>query len=168
LLMRQVIQCARSPDLAGKMALEEPGEVIVMALTVRELSRIAYYAMRIAEHVSEIAEQEIEQGILKSISEIHRIAMRMHKDAMTALKEKNLQLAGKVIDNMEQLRGVFNNSLKELMNSKIEYNTAKHLLLILRNFRAIGGYAVGLADNATLRIFSRARDADKEVYEQLQ
>ncbi len=164
LLMRQVIQCSRSPELAGRMELEEPGEVIVMALTVRELSRIAYYAMRIAEHVSEIAEQEIEPVILKSISEMHRIAMRMHKDAMTALKEKNLQLAGRVIDSMEQLREVFDNSLKELLKSKADYNTVKHLLLILRNFRAIGGYAVGLADNATLRIFSKA----KEVYQQPQ
>lgn len=167
LLMRQVIQCARSPELAGKMELEEPGEVIVMALTVRELSRIAYYSMRIAEHVAEVADKEIDHRILRGISEMHRIAMMMHKDAMTALREKNLQLAGKVIDNMEQLRTVFDGSLKELLKNKMDYNTSKHLLLILRNFRAIGGYAVGLADNATLSIFSKAKEFNGEVYEQL-
>ena len=154
LLMRQVIQCARSRELASKMGLVDAGEIVVMALTVRELGRIAYYAMRIAEHSAEIAEEEIGEELLQIISEAHAVAMAMHREAMTALREKSLQLAGKIIDDMETLRKIFDKGFSKLLRTSLKEDTARHILIILRNFRAIGGYAVGLADNATLRIFS--------------
>jgi len=156
LLMRQVIQCARSPDLAARMNLSEPGEIIVRALTVRELSRIAYYATRIAEHTAEVAETDLDEMILRIISEAHAAAMSLHRDGMQAIQEKNLQLASKVIDDMENLRAIFDKGFNYILSlaGKLQPDAARHLLFILRNFRAIGGYAVGLADNATLRIFS--------------
>ncbi len=160
LLMRQVVECARNPELAARMEMPDPGEVIVMALTVRELSRIAYYAMRIAEHAAEIAEAGLDDEILNIISETHAAAMSLHRNGMQALQEKSLQLASKVIDDMETLREVFDRGLDYIMSGKLKPEVAKHVLFILRNFRAIGGYAVGLADNATLRIFSRSTSSE--------
>src|SRR5487761_1460268 len=126
--------------------------VAVKIIAIRELSRMAYYAMRIAQHVGEI-DAKLDESILSLIQKMTKITLEMEDQAFTALSKKDLALASSVIDRMTNIRKLYemahSASLKEHND-----RTSLALSLIIRDIRAIAGYTVALADDAVLGIFA--------------
>jgi phosphate uptake regulator len=154
LLMRQAIMAARSRSVREGMGLEDIGEVIVRALAVRELGRLSYYAMRIAQHVEELTGSKIPTDIMFDLTQIERLCFEMQSQAVEALLKKDLLTSAKVIDMMENVRQIHNHAVAIITKDGFEEKAVLSLHLLLRDLRAMAAYAVAIADDAVLGLFS--------------
>jgi phosphate uptake regulator len=152
LLMRLALQAARNKKIREEMNLGDFSTVAVKIIAIRELGRMAYYAMRIAQHVGEI-EDKLDESILSLIQKMTKITLEMEDQAFTALSKKDLALASSVIDRMTNIRKLYETAHSASLK---EHNdrTSLALSLIIRDIRAIAGYTVALADDAVLGIFA--------------
>jgi len=152
LLMRLALQAAVDKSLRAQMNLPNVSSVIVRIIAIRELGRIAYYAMRIAQHVGEI-EKRLDEETISIIQKMTRTTLEMQDQAISALLNRNLALAPSVIDKMAQVRRLYETAHASMLKIVGE----KSLLafsLIIRDIRAIAGYTVALADDAVLGVFA--------------
>ncbi|MDH2899821.1 MAG: phosphate uptake regulator PhoU [archaeon] len=152
LLMRLALQAARNKKIREEMNLGDFSTVAVKIIAIRELGRMAYYAMRIAQHVGEI-DDKLDESILSLIQKMTKITLEMEDQAFTALSKKDLALASSVIDRMTNIRKLYETAHSASLK---EHNdrTSLALSLIIRDIRAIAGYTVALADDAVLGIFA--------------
>lgn len=150
-LMRLAFQAARNRKLRVEMKLPDVSNVIVMTIATRELGRIAYYAMWIGQHVEEITEKP-ERGLISIIQRMTSITGDMQALALRALLARDLVAANSVFQKMPEVRQLYRSGFALPM--KYQEKNAYHLALILRDIRAIAGYAVALADDAVLSIFA--------------
>jgi phosphate uptake regulator len=152
LLMRLALLAARNKKIRDEMKAGDFSTVAVRIIAIRELGRIAYYAMRIAQHVGEI-EKKLDQDVIALIQKMTRITIEMQEQAFAALGNKDLSQAASVIDRMGQVRKLYENA-HTLVVKESNQRTSLALFLIIRDIRAIAGYAVALADDAVLGIFA--------------
>lgn len=152
LLMRLAIQAARSRRVRDEMNLGDFSTVTTKIIAIRELGRIAYYAMRIAQHVGEI-DSKLEESIGALIQRMTKATIEMQEQAFRALSTKDLALASSVIDRMVNIRKLYETAQAYSLKQNND-RTALTLSLIIRDIRAIAGYAVALADVAVLGIFA--------------
>jgi phosphate uptake regulator len=152
LLMRLALQAAGSKKIRDEMKAGDFSTVAVRIIAIRELGRIAYYAMRIAQHVGEI-EKKLDEEVVSLIQKMTRITIEMQEQAFAALSSKNLAQAASVIDRMVQIRKLYE-SAHVLVVKEPNQRTSLALFLIIRDIRAIAGYAVALADDAVLGVFA--------------
>jgi AbrB family looped-hinge helix DNA binding protein len=150
LLMRLALQAIKSRSIREQMKIKDAPSVVVRIIAVRELGRMAYYAMRIAQHVGEI-EKKLDEQIVTIIQKMTRVSTEMQKDALDALLKKDLPTASAIIDRMVQVRRLYESASPLI--SKYPERTALALSLIIRDIRAFAGYAVALADDAVLGVF---------------
>jgi phosphate uptake regulator len=154
LLMRQAIQAARSRTVREGMGLPEIGDVIVRALAVRELGRLSYYGMRIAQHVEELSSQKIPKAIMSYLSQLEEVCFQMQTQAIEALLKRDLILSAKVMDTMEKVRDIHNRAMVMISKETTDDKVILPLQLVLRDLRALAAYAVAIADDAVLSLFS--------------
>jgi phosphate uptake regulator len=152
LLMRLALQAAKSKKIRDEMKAGDFPTVAVRIIAIRELGRIAYYAMRIAQHVGEI-EKKLNEEIVTLIQKMTRITIEMQEQAFAAMGNKNLSEASTVIDRMAHIRKLYE-SAHEFIVKEPDERASLALFLIIRDIRAIAGYAVALADDAVLGIFA--------------
>jgi AbrB family looped-hinge helix DNA binding protein len=150
LLMRLSLQAIKIRNIRDQMKISDPSGVVIRIIAVRELGRMAYYAMRIAQHVGEI-EKKLDDQIVAIIQKMTRISVEMQTHALSALLKKDLSTASNVIDRMVQVRRLY--EAASPLISKYPERTALALSLIIRDIRAFAGYAVALADDAVLGVF---------------
>jgi phosphate uptake regulator len=152
LLMRLALLATRNKKLREDMNLGDFSTVPVKIIAIRELGRMAYYSMRIAQHVGEI-DEKLDESMLSLIQRMSKVTVEMEEQAFKALATKDLGLASSVIDKMVTVRKIYETahgmSIKQY-NERI----ALALSLITRDIRAIAGYTVALADDAVLGIFA--------------
>ena len=151
LLMRLAIQATKSRSIREQMRYTDVPGVVIRIIAIRELGRMAYYAMRIAQHVGEI-ETGLEDQIATLIQKMARISMEMQNHALNALMKRDLAMASSTIDRMAQVRKLFESA--HAMITKNSERSALALALIIRDIRAFAGYAVALADDAVLGVFA--------------
>ena len=152
LLMRLALLAAKNKKIRDEMNIGDFSTVAVKIIAIRELGRMAYYAMRIAQHVGEI-EKKLDEDTVSLIQKMTKITIEMQEQAFKALESKNLALASSVIDRMSNVRKLYESAheqTRELSNER----TSLSISLIIRDIRAIAGYAVALADDAVLGIFA--------------
>lgn len=152
LLMRLALQAAHIKKVRDDMNIADYTTVAMKIIAIRELGRMAYYAMRIAQHVGEL-ESKLDENIINYIQKMTRITIEMQEQAFIALTTKNLALASSVIDRMAQVRKLYE-SAHALAIKEDSERTSLALSLIIRDIRAIAGYTVALADDAVLGIFA--------------
>lgn len=152
LLMRLALQGIVSRKVRSEMNLSDIPSVIVRIIAIRELGRIAYYAMRIAQHVGELDDRP-EESTISIIQRMTKITTEMQDQAKTALLNKDFNLASSIIDRMSEVRRLYETSHSSILKHKSE-KTEALLSLIIRDIRAIAGYAVALADDAILGVFA--------------
>ncbi len=151
LLMRLAMLSARDKEVRRQFGIESISGVIVNVIATREMGRIAYYAMRTSEHVLEFHER-LPERISELLVSMEKQAREMQRKAFLALLERNIRLASQVIDSMGSVRDIYNE-----MHESAEYSAIKGklpLAIIIRDIRAIAGYAVALADDSVLGVFS--------------
>lgn len=151
LLMRLAIQGVRNRKLRDEMKIVDVGEIVVKTMAIKDLGRIAYYAMRVAQHVSE-TEKLPDPVILDFIEKMSRTTSEMQERAFEAFMKEDLRLASTVIDGMDEVRKTYDAIyLGSLKRDKPKESLA--VSLIARGIRGIAGYAVALADDAVLAVF---------------
>ncbi len=151
LLMRLALQAARNRSIREEMKLTDIPNVVVKVMAIRELSRIAYYSMRIAQHVGEI-EKKLDDPTMTAIQKMAKVTSEMQEQSFLALLTKDLGLASSIIDRMPNIRKQYEaaHALVEKQSERV----ALSLSLIIRDIRAIAGYAVAVADVAVLGVFA--------------
>ena len=150
LLMRLALQASKSRNIREQMKIRDPSILVIRIIAIRELGRMAYYAMRIAQHVGEI-EKRLDEQVIILIQKMTKISTEMQVQALQALLKKDLAMASSIIDRMIQIRRLYETA-NPLVGKQTE-RTALALSLIIRDIRAFAGYAVALADDAVLGVF---------------
>lgn len=150
LLMRLALQAAKSKNVREQMRLHDISSVIIKIIAIRELGRMAYYAMRIAQHVAEI-DKKLDDQIVSIVQKLTRISIEMEDQSLAALMKKDLVTASSLPDRMVQVRKLYEAAFP--LVGKYSDRTALALSLIVRDIRAFAGYAVALADDAVLGVF---------------
>jgi AbrB family looped-hinge helix DNA binding protein len=150
LLMRLALQAAKSKNVREQMKLHDISSVIIKIIAIRELGRMGYYSMRIAQHVAEI-DKKLDDQIISIIQKLTRISIEMEDQSLAALMKKDLVMASSLPDRMVQVRKLYESAFP-LIGKNSERN-ALALSLIVRDIRAFAGYAVALADDAVLGVF---------------
>ncbi len=151
LLMRLVMLASREKGLRMKYGIGSGSSLIVTAIAVREMGRIAYYSMRTAQHVLEIGEAQ-RGKIPQMVSRMEKITRDMQRKAFYSLITRNMGAASQVIDSMTQVRNIY-----EEIHRSGEFPGLRNQIsweMIVRDIRAVAGYAVALADDAILGMFS--------------
>lgn len=150
LLMRQALHAARSRKMRDEMNMPDVSNVVVKIIATREIGRMAYYAMRIAQHVSEI-EKKLDEQIIGIIQKMAKITTEMQEQSLKALLNRDLDLASTIIDKMASVRKQYEAAY--VLLPKQSERSSLALSLIIRDIRAVAGYAVALADDAVLGVF---------------
>ncbi len=151
LLMRLALQGVRNRKLRDEMKMYEVGDIVVKSMAIKDLGRIAYYAMRVAQHVQEI-EKRPDAATLEQIQGMAWTTAEMQEAAFEAFMKRDLKLASTVIDRMDEVRSAY----ESIYLSLLKKTSAKESLavsLIARGIRGIAGYAVAVADDAVLAVF---------------
>ena len=151
LMMRLAFQAAKSRQLREEMKLADISQVIVMTIATRELSRIAYYAMWIGQHVAALT-QRPDRNFVSVVQRMSKTTADMQELAVKALLSKDIVSASAVFQKMPQVRQLYESGYK--LPTAYDDKNAYRLSLILRDIRGIAGYAVALADDAVLGIFA--------------
>ncbi|MEM1948749.1 MAG: phosphate uptake regulator PhoU [Candidatus Caldarchaeum sp.] len=151
LMMRICFQALRSSTIRETIKVGDVSSLVVRIIAVRELGRVAYYCMKMAERVEEAEKSGGEISMI--IDEMVQLVDNMLEDALQALLKHDLGLASEVIDKMENVRNLYAKAYKQII--KKPEKEAYTLGLIIRAVRAIAGYSVALADDAILEIFSK-------------
>ncbi len=151
LLMRLVMLASRDKGLRMEYGIGSVSSLIVTAIAVREMGRIAYYSMRTAEHVLEIG-RPAEDAIGKLVARMEKVTREMQRKAFFSLITRNMNAASQVIDTMTVVREIY----EEIHGSEnfLQLENQLSWELIVRDIRAVAGYAVALADDAILGMFS--------------
>lgn len=150
LLMRQALQASRSRKIRVEMELQDISNVVVKIIATRELGRMAYYAMRIAQHVSEV-DKKLESQLTATIQKMAKMTVEMQEQSLKALLTRDLNLASTIIDRMINVRKLYESAYSLIPRNSDRSSLA--LSLIIRDIRAVAGYAVALADDAVLGVF---------------
>src|SRR5437867_3089670 len=150
LIMRLAFQAARNRKLREEMAIPDISTVIVMTIATRELGRKIGRASWIGQHVAELTVKP-EQNFISLIQRMTRVTADMQVQALKALLSRDLVSANSVFQKMPQVRKLYQSAFT--LPTKYPEGDAYHLTLILRDLRAIAGYAVALADDAVLGMF---------------
>lgn len=151
LLMRLAIQGVRNRKMRDEMKIYDVTDLVVKVMAIKDLGRIAYYAMRVAQHVRE-TEKLPEAPTLDAIEKMAQVTREMQEKAFEAFVKKDLGLASSVIDRMDEVRKLYSSAyLASLRKEKTK--DALPLALITRDIRGIAGYAVAIADDAVLSVF---------------
>ncbi|MEM1945908.1 MAG: phosphate uptake regulator PhoU [Candidatus Caldarchaeum sp.] len=151
LMMRICFQALRSSAVREAVKVKDVSSLVVRIVAVRELGRVAYYCMKIAERVEEVGETNSE--IAELVSEMGEKVDKMLDDSLKALLKDDLALASSVIDSMDTVRELYAKAFSKVI--KRPEKEAQVLGLIIRAIRAVAGYGVALADDAILEIFSK-------------
>ena len=147
LLMRLALQILRNRKLRDELKVYDVDGLMARLLAIKDLGRSAYYAYRVAQHVTEAGRPG--SGTTAQIEKMARTTAKMQEDAFEAFMKKDVDLAGAVIDRMDLVRGSYNEISSTFLTS---LGAAEFLpySLIVRDIRGIAGYAVALADDAVL------------------
>jgi phosphate uptake regulator len=151
LLMRLAFQILRNRKLRDEMKLYTVDNLVVRMLAIKDLGRSAYYSYRVAQHATE-AEGRVDAGAIRAVKKMSAVTVRMQEGAFEAFVKKDLGLASAVIDQMDEVRKLYQDL--HSMSSKTA-GTAGSLpfSLIVRDIRGVAGYAVALADDGVLAAF---------------
>jgi phosphate uptake regulator len=150
LLMRLTLQILRNRQLRDELKAYDVDALLARIMAIKDLGRTAYYAYRVAQHVTEL-EPAPDSGTTSALEKMARTTIQMQESAFDAFMKKDLRLAGAVIDRMDEVRkdyeAIFSWSPKSLGAKSLPYS------LIVRDIRGIAGYAVALADDAVLAAY---------------
>jgi phosphate uptake regulator len=150
LLLRISLQLLKSRKLRDEMKAYDVDGLVVRAMAVKDLGRSAYYAYRVAQHVTEV-ENRLMPGTVSEVEEMGKTTAWMQRKAFESLMKKDIELASLVIDEMDAVRKAYGKLFSPERNLKP--GIFLPFSLIVRDIRGIAANAVALADDAVLAAF---------------
>ena len=147
LLFRLIILAGKDKSLCSNFGLQNLTDTTLYTVAIREMGRISYYAMRTAQHSSEF-QHELNSDIVGDLLQMEELTSSMVLNAFNSLVTKDISKTSWVMDSMIHIRQLY----EKIMESKSLLNMEGRLAisLIVRDLRAIAGYAVALADDSIL------------------
>jgi len=97
LTLRQLRLACLNPDVANRLDLE-PVNCLDFESVIKRIEHIADHAERIAGHVLELSDVEVNDGIVEALVDVNNDSLHIHTGAMEALFNGNVELANEVID----------------------------------------------------------------------
>jgi AbrB family looped-hinge helix DNA binding protein len=152
LLMRLALQSVKLRRLREDMKQIDVTDAVIDVIAIRELGRMAYYAMRIAQHAGEI-QRDLDEELSSVIQRMARATADMAEQSFASFVNKDLAQASSIIDKMSHVRKLYDGA--QLSLQRLPEKQYLALSLIVRDIRAVAGYAVALADVSVLRIFRK-------------
>jgi phosphate uptake regulator len=151
LLMRLALLLLRNRKLRDDMKTYEIDGIVLKILAIKDLGRIAYYSYRVAQHVTELKEKP-DSSVITVAKKMAKTTLEMQERAFSSFMAKDPGLASSVVDRMDEVRKQYETLYAFQVKSASATNSLP-LSLIIRDIRGIAGYAVALADDATLASF---------------
>lgn len=152
LLYRLSLEAANDKQLRVHMKMTNVTSAVIFLQAVRELGRIAYYSMRIAQHVLEVKKKP-EAQLVSVIDEMARIVSGMQERATRSITGKDVEMASAVMDRLDRVRRLNETAYLLLLREKDE-KASMAISLIVRDVRNIASHASALAEDATLAAFA--------------
>jgi phosphate uptake regulator len=103
LTLRQLRLACINPDLSNRLGLA-PINCLDYELVIKRIEHIADHAERMAGHVLDLANMEVNNGIVSGLVDVNNDSLEIHKGAMDALFTGNVELANEVIDLRDGIR----------------------------------------------------------------
>ncbi|MHB1506935.1 MAG: AbrB/MazE/SpoVT family DNA-binding domain-containing protein [Cuniculiplasma sp.] len=150
-LMRLATLSSRSVELREHYGFHNVQKLMIEVIAIREMGRMSYYAMRTAQHVTEIR-NPLKQNFLRHLEAMSGITAEMSVKAFDSLNASDIKRAAEVLELMDGVRKHFM-QVHEL-EKDLPANDRLPMTLIIRGIRAMAGYAVALADDAVLNIYA--------------
>lgn len=149
--IRQIALASHDKIAREPVGVEDCHECVACALAARDLNRVIYHSTHIATHGLAICDVEISKGILQSILDMSELALSMQKKAVQAFLQKDFDLAVKTMRLMDRLTKKEEEFLHRVATEEKDSDVVFRLRMIGSELRRIGGYSVGIADDALNR-----------------
>ncbi len=103
LTLRQLRLACTNPELSSRLGLA-PINCLDYELVIKRIEHIADHAERMAGHVLDLSELDVNNGIVTTLLDVNNDSLQIHRGAMDALFTGNVELANQVIDLRDGIR----------------------------------------------------------------
>ncbi len=145
LTLRQLRLACVNPDLAQRLELT-PINCLDYESVIKRIEHIADHAERVAQHVLDLADERVNNGIVRGLVDVNNNSLEIHTGAMEALFTGNVELANRVIN----LRGAIGRKRdglgKHLVDESVMVNIKVNAML--DSMERIADYGTDIAEVA--------------------
>lgn len=146
LMLRQIMLSIERREGADVMCMSKK-ECFIGAITARDINRMAFYAVDLAEQTRPLCKENIDDSIMNRLFKLSNLAMEMQENAIYAFFKNDFILANNIMDKIDSVRDL-NHDIDEEISKKVSNpKSAVALTTVSRDIRRIASYAVAIADN---------------------
>jgi len=145
-IVRQLGIAVRSESVLKEMGLPSARFCLDYRLTTKIIERIADHAARIAETAYSLDQLDI--AIVGLVSKMSNKSNEVYEEAMKAFYELDIKLAHDAIAKSNEVVGMEDDAIKQILKAKLHTSTIISLRLILESIRRIAEYGTDIAEIA--------------------
>lgn len=146
LMLRQIMLSIERREGADVICMSKK-ECFIGAITARDISRMAFYAVDLAIQAEPLCKEDIEESIMDGLFRLSAIAIELQEKAINSYFKNDFIGANKIIDQIDIVRDL-DRDISEEINKKVNNpKAAVALTTASRDIRRIASYAVAIADN---------------------
>ncbi len=153
LIVREAIIISKHRAISAEMGIDSAEEIILDAVSSRDLTRLAYHiamcAKALAEFPFDKASPELEDT-MSLICRMTEVILKMHKLATEAFNNKDFHSAVEAMKLMVDVRRMYDEILLKITESDLKGEPIVKLLNLLYNLRRAAGHVIAVADNTIL------------------
>lgn len=153
LMLRQLMLAIRNRVITKEIGIDDVGELLVRAVLGRDISRLVYHATRLARQVVELKGRKIDANIIATLAKMSEVAVDMQEKVIQSFITKEINLILQVFEKMELVREMDEALATKILEAKSDPLIAIILTRMIRDIRAISGYAVAIAEDTMLKGF---------------
>ncbi len=144
-IVRQLKSVAMGMLLPSEVGLSDLRECLGFRLIAKSVERIGDHASRIAEVLFEYA-NPLSEDLAQKIEKLGARVCDTYEKTSLALSKYDKVLAHKVVDEVDKIRGMEENIVRELMQSEINVEEALTARTILESLKRIADYCADIAE----------------------
>ncbi len=148
LMIRQLGISVEDKNVANTIGIKNTTETIHYAVAARDLSRMGYHIVKVAERAGDLREKMIPE-IMEPLVNISKTVSKMRENSAKALITNDFELANEVLEDMTEVQKLNREITEEILNESMRADTSHELLSLSRNLRRAAGHAVAISDVAT-------------------
>ncbi|PCN50047.1 hypothetical protein B6U99_06560 [Candidatus Geothermarchaeota archaeon ex4572_27] len=146
LMIRQSMLAIRDRDIAKAIGVERLEDNITNVMMARDLLQLTFLNIRLARSVLSLNDK-VPSNVSEPILEMFKSVYNMVEKVFRAASTNDLADAHSVIDQMERIRAMDSEIMRDLLHAPVDIETALTLIMIVRDIRRMAGCAVAIADS---------------------